>query len=72
MRAIYTMIAGQRVIWTARPPCILENMAWLADICKKSHGASSRGRRKNPAMAFCVRYILRTASNKGEKDTWYK
>ena len=59
------MMAGQRVIWTARPPCILENMDWLADICKKSHGASSRGRRKNPAMAFCVRDMVLSASNIG-------
>ena len=59
------MMAGQRVIWTARPPCILENMAWLAESCKKSQGASRRGRRKNPAMAFFMRDILRAASNTG-------
>ena len=59
------MMAGQRVIWTARPPCILENMAWLADICKKSHGASRRGRRKNPAMAFFMRDMVPSASNTG-------
>lgn len=59
------MMAGQRVIWTARPPCILENMDWLADICKKSHGASRRGRRKNPAMAFFMRDMVFSASNTG-------
>jgi len=58
VRAIYTMMAGQRVICTARPPCILENMAWLAETCKKSQGASSRGRRKNPAMAFFTRDMV--------------
>ena len=72
MRAIYTMMAGQRVICTARPPCILENMAWLADICKKSHGASMRGRRKNPAMAFCVRDMVSLRLIWREKDTCTK
>ena len=66
------MMAGQRVIWTARPPCILENMAWLAESCRKSHGASSRGRRKNPAMAFCARDMVLSASNNGGKDMWNK